>query len=634
MLVAPSAAATAPSPTELGRWPYGPATAIARDGDLIWLGGGTTLQAWRFTPPDTLDKIGEVEIADPAREIVVDGNLAYLAVGDEGLQIVDIADPTEPAMVGSVRTRGFANGIAVGNGTAWIAATRSGVRGYDVTDPGSPRLIGAVVPAELTYDVAIGGGVLWAASVDGLHAVDVIDPRRPRVVSTTDVPTPWGLQRVIVRGDVLVTAAFWAGMELYDATEPQRPELIGSIFQWECPTMDVEVVGSTAALLCESYLSIADISDPTRPVELATVEDIAGCTLPEPLAVSSRKLAAGGGDTLIVANDCNGLRVLDLTEPRQPEILLTRETPGHPAALSVLDDHILVASDTDHEGWFRSLDVSNPSTLTLSGGPIGPDFGLRVDRDMAVAGGHAYVSGNLGRIHIFDVTDPVSPSYVTDHPLAADFGIQGLAASTELLIVASSSGELVIHDLVRPTDPIKIGRLDLGTDIDDVAISGSLAFLAGSSAGLTIVDLAEPSAPRVVSNLPVGRARRLGVEAPLVLVAAGHDGLVVVDATTPLVPTEIGRFAVGFTDRVAVRGDVVVVSTYQNEACGAAVRVIDLTDPAHLAERCHLCALDPRFAFVGDLLAVGDRYGGLRLLDLEACLHPDQWRPPRHPDTD
>lgn len=80
-----------------------------------------------------------------ARDVVVTGNTAYVADQVDGLQVIDISDPANPALLGSFNTSGFALGIAVAGNLVYIADSSSGLQIIDVSDPTTPSLVG-------TYD--------------------------------------------------------------------------------------------------------------------------------------------------------------------------------------------------------------------------------------------------------------------------------------------------------------------------------------------------------------------------------------------------------------------------------------------------------------------------------------------------
>ncbi|HHL31095.1 MAG TPA: hypothetical protein ENJ41_00825, partial [Oceanospirillales bacterium] len=67
--------------------------------------------------------------------------IAYLAQGEGGLGIYDIADKTNPQLIGTYNTTGNAFGVLVKNNIAYVADQYNGLVMLDVSTPSSPVLI-------------------------------------------------------------------------------------------------------------------------------------------------------------------------------------------------------------------------------------------------------------------------------------------------------------------------------------------------------------------------------------------------------------------------------------------------------------------------------------------------------------
>ena len=69
--------------------------------------------------------------------MTVIGSTAYVAVHSSGLQAIDVSDPLNPTIIGSVDTPGFARGVAIIGNSAFVA---DGNRGLSIVP----------APAEIT----------------------------------------------------------------------------------------------------------------------------------------------------------------------------------------------------------------------------------------------------------------------------------------------------------------------------------------------------------------------------------------------------------------------------------------------------------------------------------------------------
>lgn len=92
--------------------------------------------------PNDIQLVGQLFTGGVVRDLDVDGDHAFLAAGGLGLVVVDISDPSAPTMVSATSTGGTAVRLGYDSGRVAVAAWND-TRVFDVSDPASPRLIGA-----------------------------------------------------------------------------------------------------------------------------------------------------------------------------------------------------------------------------------------------------------------------------------------------------------------------------------------------------------------------------------------------------------------------------------------------------------------------------------------------------------
>jgi hypothetical protein len=63
----------------------------------------------------------------PAKDVKLDGNLAYVACGTGGLDVIDVSDPTKPTMVTNYPGVRGAKVVEVNNGYAYVACESAGL---------------------------------------------------------------------------------------------------------------------------------------------------------------------------------------------------------------------------------------------------------------------------------------------------------------------------------------------------------------------------------------------------------------------------------------------------------------------------------------------------------------------------
>jgi hypothetical protein len=123
----------------------------------------------------------------------VAGHIAYLGASEGGVYVVDVADPREPHLLGSVVPTGLPNarvGAPLPVGTSLFALAQSNLLSFDIQDPVHPRYLAALrLPANWSGDSGhasrplayAGGRLLVADSSAGLIVVDISRPDAPRI---------------------------------------------------------------------------------------------------------------------------------------------------------------------------------------------------------------------------------------------------------------------------------------------------------------------------------------------------------------------------------------------------------------------------------------------------------------------
>ncbi|MFN8495826.1 MAG: hypothetical protein U0350_50000 [Caldilineaceae bacterium] len=157
--------------------------------------------------------VGEYRLADPAgmSDVAVAHGFAYLAVGANGLQIVDVRDPSHPHQVSTLDTPGYVQGVDVINNFVYLADSEGGLRIIDVARPTNPRAIAALTLNSPVVDVTVQDHYAFvAAGEGGVYGIDIADPTYLTVVGAFD--TPGFANAVAVNGDVVYVADQFGGL--------------------------------------------------------------------------------------------------------------------------------------------------------------------------------------------------------------------------------------------------------------------------------------------------------------------------------------------------------------------------------------------------------------------------------------
>lgn len=161
-------------------------------GDLAYvadgIGGLVTLDV---SDPLNVTELDRVVFDGQARDIMVNGTTVYVAAESGGIAIVDAADPANLQLVKMLDTGGSAIAIDYDNGKLYVAAWDD-ARVYDTSNPADPQLIGAVRNSvQKDYD-DLGGQVDPAMRPDMTDRVLAIAGKDDYLFNGTWwVPTTW-----------------------------------------------------------------------------------------------------------------------------------------------------------------------------------------------------------------------------------------------------------------------------------------------------------------------------------------------------------------------------------------------------------------------------------------------------------
>ena len=288
----------------------GAGTVEARNGSL-------SARAAVTVAPFAPSLMSSLQLAGDGNNVDVSGNIAYVAVGNAGLQVVDVSDRRAPRSVAVFDTPGTANDVRVVGSTAYVADGGSGLRLIDVSDPAHPVLRGAVdTPGDARDVVVYGTRAYVADGAFGLEVIDVSNPAAPVILRTVDTPgTATGVD--VANNVAVVTDAFPAnGIRVIDLSNLAAAQVVGSI-NLNIGAEDVVTRGTLAYIAgTVSGLLVVDFSAPSSPVIVGIHSPPAnGAFYPNDIELS--------GNSVLAAETryTNAIPVDDVSDPANPRYL-------------------------------------------------------------------------------------------------------------------------------------------------------------------------------------------------------------------------------------------------------------------------------------------------------------------------
>jgi hypothetical protein len=286
------------------------------------------------------------------------------------------------------------------------------------------------------------------------------------------------------------------------------------------------------------------------------------------------------GNIAYLAAGQAGLLIVDVTDPQAPRQIGAYDTPGNAKALAVVEQ---VVYEADGRQGLRVIDASNPRQPREIGFFNTPDSAEDVD----IQGRLAYVADEGGGLVSINIEDPSRPR---GQEGSQGYRFRGRAMQVDVrgdyAYVGDNNNQLRVVNIARRGQPDEVAVLDVGERINDVmATPGNRVYLAAGKRGMLVIDVSDPEKPAEIAAFET-RAEALDLDILAGLyayIADGRGGLSILD--------------------ISDLKDIEQIGDYQQAY--AAVRV----------------DVDGAYVFLGD------RYAGLRVLESQIEVTPEQVNP-------
>jgi hypothetical protein len=178
--------------------------------------------------------------------LAVDGHRLHTVLYDRGLEILDVGDPIRPVPVGRYtgRTDGGYFQVLLKGSAAYLAHLRGGLEVLDLADPAAPVRAGTVPGTEAIDDPArppelgnrlcesvIAGDLLIIGTRTDLMFYDLTDPLAPRHISTLGGFDDWSSQihKLTAADGLLIFCHGDDEIVAVDISDPRSPRIVGGM---------------------------------------------------------------------------------------------------------------------------------------------------------------------------------------------------------------------------------------------------------------------------------------------------------------------------------------------------------------------------------------------------------------------
>ncbi len=402
-----------------------------------------------FVESDASTSVGDLQFDSnsDAHGIFLLGDLAYIAAGYDGLQVVNVEDPTKPQQLSSYEVGFFTRAVYVQEQTA-----------------------GEHVGKTFAYIV---GGKEGEAS--GMKILDVSNPDLPK-----DENIFWSSSEPVL--DVAVDGATGfvlqekSGLRIFDFSNPKKFVDKGNIedegVKYSKLTLDDHIV-----FFGKKEEGVKAISVKENGEIFVEIENAGGWTVED---------AVSWENYVYIVDGVKGLRIIDISDYKSPSMLSYYATSGPSKGITLTknDERLYLSNGNKGIEILSVADRSNPTQIGVF-----PD--LKNAIDVAVKSDIAYVATDLG-VAILDLINITEIKEVDT--IEYEGGVRDVVVKGDYLYVAKGTSRMDVYRIVNPKHP-KLVQIPEDVDIYNTSmakVDGNYLYITGGKWGIRIINISNP----------------------------------------------------------------------------------------------------------------------------------------------
>lgn len=267
---------------------------------------------------------------------------SFVAAGNDGLQIFDVTDKSQPVPVVGYNITGYVEdtySAILGNVPyVFIAGGTGGVSVIDVSNVNSAVLDTLLtlsgdniktVYADTSSKILYAGGngkTMYLFDISALPAVTKIS--QYQTFSNINKITLKGTNAYVVQDQ---------GIDIVSVSNPQSPDRLSQGMS-DHYAYDISITGNIAAIANDNNgVLILDISNPSSPVQKGFLR-----------TESNAFTVAAYDNTVYVGEGNSGVETFDISNPSNPSFLADYKTNGKALGITYYSGYVFVSDDSDY----------------------------------------------------------------------------------------------------------------------------------------------------------------------------------------------------------------------------------------------------------------------------------------------
>ncbi len=269
------------------------------------------------------------------RDIVMDGDRAFVAMNNAGILVLKMEDATTPSFIRTIQTGDYVQNLQLSGSRLYF----SGENGFGFMDCTAPESVTnwVNVPKDNACSMLAVGNYVYTGSPN-FTVWDVSSPES--VTSIMSIPDNDWHGAMTVYGDILYAPTTAGGMDIIDLGDPATPVILKTICnEGDAPGnrgVACALQGHYLYLSTQAELIVLDVTDPKNPVETSRQE-----------AVAPANIVPDGNRLIMVIYSDSMSQILEysLANPASPVLENTLYTMCVPTNMVLTTEYAYCASD-------------------------------------------------------------------------------------------------------------------------------------------------------------------------------------------------------------------------------------------------------------------------------------------------
>jgi hypothetical protein len=256
------------------------------DNDYAYVTTNQELVIIDISNPSIPKEISEIQMEGFAPVVIVRDELAYIVnMASHEFLIANVSNPENPSIIGNyspdVDWEHFNDlmiKLTLVDNYLYILSNVLGLMIFNVQDPANPILIGEFDTGDYNAGMAIIEDVLFYTNAEiGIKVLNIANRSTPYQIASLNMER--GVFDLEIHEDILYVSNYFFGIVILNVSDPLNPRIISSLGE----TLDEDDPPRSRALSGDNnFLAIAkmergvsfvDVSDPTKPYELALYDE-------------------------------------------------------------------------------------------------------------------------------------------------------------------------------------------------------------------------------------------------------------------------------------------------------------------------------------------------------------------------